>query len=222
MDVTARYTGGRTDGQFITVARRGSTWVVEQNDPAYLSDILTRLTGVESTNTSQDALLSAHAQKLNEIGLKLPTFEGYDARITTIANQLPTLQSSLTTLSTNLETHKSDTTNEFTVVKQSIEDNKEKTSAINLRLNTAENKLDTLATINSRLDTLTTQGTTFNKNFNDLSTQVNFLDSARLTHDKKLQEHTDKLNADRTDIDGLLPLKEEVKTAKERAEIYFN
>lgn len=215
MDVTARYTGGRTDGQFITVARRGSTWIIEQNDPSYLTSILTRLQGVESSNTSQDALLTAHSQKLNEIGLKLPTYEGYDQRITNIANQLPTLQSTLSTLSNNLETHKSNTANNFTLVNQRIDDNVQKTSAINLRLNTAETKLDTLTTINNRLDTLTAQGTTFNQSLSDLSNKANQLDSARLAHDNKLVEHTTKLNKDREDIDGLLPLKEEVKTAKE-------
>lgn len=72
LTVTAAYTGSKANGQFITVNKQGDGWVISQDDPAWLTELTSKMNAIEANNEQ-----------------KTEKFRLLDERVTNIENEIP-------------------------------------------------------------------------------------------------------------------------------------
>lgn len=203
LDVRANYTGSRTDGQFITVKKQGSSWVIEQKDPLYLESALNRLNGVESKATQFRTELEDHQSRLGNIEAKIPGFDNYDTRISAVDARITSINSSLT------ET-----------IKTKEDALKERIGAVSTSLETAK---QTLATSFDGLSRTTNETKAAFETFKretetKLSTQGSTLEATTAKATANESAITELKKSRNTDTEAHRDLKSKFETFKESAE----
>ena len=170
MDVTASYTGSRTDGQFVTVRKQGSAWVIEQKDPTYIGGLFSRISGLEGKATQFRTELNDHQSRLGIIEAKIPNFDGYETRIAELGTRIDGVN---TALSETIKTKEAALKERINTVSSSLDQAKLQFSqAINEVTRTAtetktkfdEFKRDTTATLTTQGSTLTSVSNKANAN----------------------------------------------------------